>query len=134
MTTQTSILKLFVLGVLVVLSQTAFADTNCSVSTYNDTYYGSGYDRGSALADARNQCIRAENNSYVCMNASFDCDDRYDPRPPTRMSSCMVTFRGRSYTGEGYDVNQALASARDECIRSEGNSRVCLSAPFSCRQ
>lgn len=48
--------------------------------------------------------------------------------------SCIVSVDQNTYQGTGYDVGSALAQARDNCIYDLNNSRICVSAPYSCFQ
>jgi hypothetical protein len=51
-----------------------------------------------------------------------------------RYSTCIVSTPYGTFNGQGSDVGQALAQARDACLREVNNARICVSAPYSCRQ
>lgn len=115
-------------------SQVAQADVSCRVTVDGMSFSGKGYDLGSALATARDACIREENNSRVCMNAPFSCrDDDYVPPPPSSLSRCLLSTREGVFTGYGYSVGEALENARNQCLMWADYSE-CMSAPISCRQ
>jgi hypothetical protein len=61
----------------------------------------------------------------------------YPPPPPPQnngYSMCIVSNQYGSFQGYGYDVGEALANARNACIYQVNNARICMSAPYTCRQ
>ncbi|HUP56641.1 MAG TPA: DUF4360 domain-containing protein, partial [Bdellovibrionota bacterium] len=63
----------------------------------------------------------------------------YPPGPGTpgggggQRYQCSVTTARSTYWGSGHSTGQALAAARDACLLSENNSRVCNAARSACR-
>jgi hypothetical protein len=46
---------------------------SCQIRTPAGVFFGVGPNQGSAIADARNRCIRQTNNARVCMTGSIAC-------------------------------------------------------------